>query len=391
MRTPDQVRERIATTWRRQWTEWLGGGGDWPKVFALDPPTERGAQQRWAEFVAWVKSWAPSPLGGQVTTVSRNWSTMGQQQVPTHLSFASAPELAAAVSRDAQNLFEAADRRWRERAAAWPDLAETLRGLAEWMAKLSEPDFTRFIAVVDWLSANRDSGLYVRQLPIAGMDSKWVERHAGPLARLLSQRFECTGALPVVAGLAVDAPCRRVRILDPELRSMVAGLSDLTVRLGELATLPLPVRLALVVENQQTALACQDLPGTVVLMGGGFSVTELGRVPWLERVPILYWGDIDTAGLAILAALRCYHPHTVACLMDEATLRAHRELWSEENNPVHVVAAGLHPDEATLHRDLLEGSTYGRKGVRLEQERLPWPEAWRTVEFAASEILSERA
>ena len=384
MRTPDQIRERLAVTWRRQWTEWLGGGGEWPKEFVLDVPTERVAQQRWAEFSSWVKTWAEAPLGGAVAMASRSWPTMGIQQLPTHVSFASALELAAAIGPDVRARFSAANHRWTERAQAWPDLAEGLRGQAEWLAGLPEADYQRFIAVVNWLSSHRDSGLYLRHLPIAGMDSKWVERHAGPTARLLGLRFGKSGPLHIVAGLAMDTPSRRLRLLDPVLRAMVGGLSDLTVRLDEMAKLQLPVRLALVVENQQTALSCQDLPGAVVLIGGGFSVTELGAVPWLERIPILYWGDIDTAGLSILSALRRYHPHTTSCLMDEATLLAFRDLWSDEGIPVRAGGSGLHQDEEHLRQKLLSG--HWRAGVRLEQERIPWPHAWAAIMSAATSL-----
>lgn len=307
---------------------------------------------------------------------------MGAQQVPTHVSFASALEFAAAVGPDVHALFTVAEHRWVERAQAWPDLAEALRRQIEWLAGLPEPDYERFIAVVDWLSAHRDSGLYLRQLPIPGMDSKWIERHAGHIARLLGHRFGKSGPLHVVAGLAVDAPSRRLRLLDPALRAMVSGLSDLTIRLDEMAELRLPIRLALVVENQQSALSCQELSGAVVLMGGGFSVTELGAVPWLERIPILYWGDIDTAGFSILNALRRYHPHTTSCLMDEATLLAFRDLWSNEDIAVRSACNGLHEDEEQLRQKLL--SDHWRSGVRLEQERIPWPYAWASVVSAAA-------
>jgi hypothetical protein len=381
MRTPEQIRERLAVTWRRQWTEWLGGGGEWPKEFVLNAPTERVAQQRWAEFTSWVKTWLEAPLGGVVVMTNRSWPMMGAQQLPTHVSFASALELATAIAPNVRALFTVANHRWTECVKTWPDLAEALRGQAGWLADLSETDYQRFIAVVDWLSAHRDSGLYLRQLPIAGLDSKWIERHTGPIARLLGQRFGKLGPLHVVAGLAVDAPSRRLRLLDPALRAMVGGLSDLTIRLDEMATLQLPIRLALVVENQQTALCCQELPGAVVLMGGGFSVTELGAVPWLERIPVLYWGDIDTAGFSILSALRQYHPHTTSCLMDEATLLAFRELWSDEGIPVRSACSGLHEDEERLRQKLVSG--HWRVGVRLEQERIPWPHAWTAIMLAA--------
>ena len=385
MRTPDEVRARVKITWERQWAGWLGGGGEWPRTFALDSPTERVAQAHFRRFGEWVQTWAGAPLGGQVTMLDRTWSTLGRQQVPSHVSFHSAREIAAAVGPDAIALYEAAEARFLARVEEWSDLSEVLRVHARWMADLEERDYQRFVTVVNWLAANPDTGMYVRQLPIGGLDSKWVERHAGPIARLVGARHGRSGGLAEVAGLKVDGPRRRIRILDPTIRSMIGGVSDLSVRLDELATLDLPVRVALVVENQQTALACQDLPGAIVLMGGGFAVKDLGRVRWLDRVPLVYWGDIDTAGLTILSALRRYHAHTVSCLMDEMTLLRFRDLWSEEDVPTHAAGEGLGPDEESLRLKLLSG--HFRKqgpGVRLEQERIPWPFAWSAIQDAVA-------
>lgn len=378
MRTPDQIRGRLTTTWRGQWTDWLGDGGSWPKDFSLDAPTEREAQRLWPEFTRWIATWLAAPLGGEMVTATRAWRSMGRQSLPTHVRFGTPAEFAAAMGRSTAELFAVADRRWRDRTAAWPDLASPLRACSEWLAGLSDADYERFVAVVDWLSEHRDTGLYMRQLPIPGLDTKWVETHAGPIARLLAARFGCApGPLTAVAGLASDRSRRRIRLLDPLLRAQVAGLSDISVRIDELATLDLPVRVAIVIENQQTALACGDVPGGILLMGGGFSVAELGRVPWLERVPLVYWGDIDTAGLAILNTLRAWHPHTVACLMDEATLLSHRDLWSWEQKPTPGVFAHLTPPEMELHAKLARG--HWQPGVRLEQERLGWPLAWKEL------------
>jgi hypothetical protein len=389
MRTPEQVRNRLEVMWRRQWTTWLGGGGDWPNDIPLDVPTEREAQRKWPEFMNWLAIWRSKPLGGELLDATRTWPTMGRQDVPTHVRFANAREIAMAVGHSTAELFTRADERWQDRAAAWPDLANTLRGHAEWMSGLSDKDYRRFITVVDWLTINRNCSLYLRQLPIAGLDTKWIEQHMGPIAKLLAIRFGVpTGSLQAIAGLKTEPARRRIKLLDPVLRAKFGGLSDVTVRLDELRALEIPAQLALVVENQETALACEDLSGAVALMGGGFAVTELGTVPWLARIPIIYWGDIDTAGFAILSMLRHYHPHTVSCLMDEETLLKHRPLWSSEKVQTTRPNDGLDPSEAKLYQDLMDGEKWGT-GVRLEQERLSWREAWSIVNSLAESLRAD--
>jgi hypothetical protein len=376
MKQPDDVRRRLETAWARNWTTWLGGGGAWPLTVSLDPPTESKARQHWTHFQAWVRIWNAPEWAGRVEFVSRAWRSLGVQEVPSAVRFEGPDAVAATLGPSKQLQWAASAARWSERVKAWPDLGDELRAIADQLGTFSDGDYQRFITAFEWLASHPDSGLYVRQLPIAGLDSKWVEAHAGPIARLLARRLQRPqGLLAQVAGLAFQSSRRRMRLLDPELRARMGGLSDIQAPLEQLARLVLPVRVAIVVENQQTALACGDIPGAVLLMGGGFAVTELGRIPWLERVPIVYWGDIDTAGLAILNALRSWHPHTVACMMDQETLLCHSDLWSREDVPTLGVLNHLTAEEAELHRLLVSGELWG-PGMRLEQERLEWTRAW---------------
>lgn len=385
MKQPDAVRERLALAWGRHWSDWLGGGGRWPLTIALNAPTEAEARRHWPQFQAWLRAWAAPEWHGLVRFALRSWSSLGPQQLPTHVDLAGPDEVVALLGPASAGSWLTVSARWEDRVAAWPDLQEPLRGLAGWFGSMTELDYCRFVAAFEWLASHPDSGLFVRQLPIAGLDSKWVEGNAGALARLLAARFgRPLGPLAEVAGLVRTPARRRIRLLDPELRRLCAGLSDVEVRLDELATLELPIRVAIVIENQQTALACWDLPGSILLMGGGFAVTELGQVPWLRAVPIVYWGDIDTAGFAILNALRQCHPHTVSCLMDEQALLKHRDLWSIEHSPTRSALGQLRGSEASLYERLLD-STWGR-GVRLEQERIEWPWAWTKLDAAVSEV-----
>ena len=71
----------------------------------------------------------------------------------------------------------------------------------------------------------------------------------------------------------------------------------------------------------------------VVIWGKGFEVDRVGRLPWLADVEVVYWGDIDTHGFAILDRLRAWLPQTRSVLMDRETLLAHRDRWGTEDRP----------------------------------------------------------
>jgi hypothetical protein len=96
---------------------------------------------------------------------------------------------------------------------------------------------------------------------------------------------------------------------------------------------------------------------------------------------VIYWGDIDTHGFAILSRLRALFPHVRSFLMDRETLLTHRPLWAREEEPY---TGGLHhltAEEDALFEELRQG-TLGY-GVRLEQERI----AFGRVEAALSELV----
>lgn len=381
MKWPEEIRTALRARWEGQWRSWLGGGGEWPQRFALGTPTESNALAQWEAFRDWIAAWREF-CGGQVIFASRRWPALGAQDVPTHVSFDGPASISTVLGARETSLWSVAAARFLERRAAWPESEQALRRIAHWMGSVGREDYERFVSVVDWLTANPNSGLWLRQLPVPGLCTKWVEANIGALRQVLACRLgrDVNGPFETLAGLAVDTPKRRIRILDPVVREALGSLDDITVSLDTLARLELPVRAVLVVENLQTALAFSDLPGTVLFVGGGFAVADLRRIPWLSRVPILYWGDIDNAGFAILHTLRQAHPHSTSVLMDEETLLRHRAMWSHDDSHPGATLTSLREEERTVYGKLGAG-VYG-PAVRLEQERVEWQWAMERVHAA---------
>lgn len=373
MKWPEDIRTALRSRWEGQWRSWLCGGGEWPQRFALGVPIEASARAQWDEFREWVAAWRQFEEG-QVTFLARRWPALGAQEVPTHVSFEGPAAIAATLGAKERDLWHSAEVRCGERLQAWQDCESELRRIADWMGSARPEDYARFVSVVDWLTANPKSGLWLRQLPVPGLDTKWVEANIGPLRHVLARRLgrDASGPFAGLAGLAMDMPRRRVRLLDSALRSAVGGLEDLTLGLDALARLELPVRVALVVENQQTALAFRDMPGVMLFVGSGFAASELREVAWLKGVPLLYWGDIDNAGFAILNALRAHHPHARSVLMDEETLLRYRSLWTRDESRPGRILDKLTDDEQATYAKL--GAGVWGPAVRLEQERIDW--AW---------------
>lgn len=308
----------------------------------------------------------------QLTEVTRRWASLGQQVLPSHVVFGSVEDLATFLGADNRRLLRDAQQRHELLERQWPGVLVPDRVLS-WLVGLSAEEADLAVRAVEWLLDNPDADLFVRQLPIVGVDTKWFERHRNPLNWMYVAVSAGTGCSSTEAGFRRDRPRCRIRLLDCALRAAVGGLADFSCPVDDLAHLSLGARCALVVENLQTFLACPDLPGTVLFFGAGYQANLLGTIGWLRELPLLYWGDIDTAGFEILHSLRLGLPQARSFAMDEATLLAHRELWVDDPKQRFSALSTLTPDERMVFEGLQDGR-YGKSGIRMEQERLVWTE-----------------
>ncbi len=223
------------------------------------------------------------------------------------------------------------------------------------------------IAAFSWLDTHRDSGRYVREVSAPGVDTKFTEKHRSVLAAMLGVSSTSAGFLADL-GLRAKPEMVRVRV-SPSLR-LPAPLTELALRATELRELAITPSSALVVENEITYLSVDVPKDGIVIWGKGFEVDRVGRLPWLADIPVIYWGDIDTHGFAILDRLRAWLPHTRSALMDQETLLTHRDRWVSEDRPATSSLMRLTPAELDLYTDLVTDRLGPR--VRLEQERVDW-------------------
>jgi len=132
------------------------------------------------------------------------------------------------------------------------------------------------------------------------------------------------------------------------------------------------------VENEITYLALPNVADAIAIFGGGYAVSVLKLLPWLRDRNLVYWGDLDTHGFAILNQVRTHHPHARSLLMDRVTLLEHESQWVREPRPTNVHLTHLTPEEDELYRDLVE-DIY-QPSLRLEQERIGFGAIQRALE-----------
>lgn len=371
---PDDARAWLRRRYANQRRQWIAGQGSWPLALTLGDPVERSVVEDAGLIRAWIDGWSGWQGPGDVVWEERRWPRLGAQQLPLRLVLRSSAEVAQVVG-DTANFMLARDR-YEAFAQRWSVLrgSGVLVRNTELLAEYTEPDFACLLALIDWFEQHPRSDLYLRQLPIAGMDTKWIDaRRRGLVSELIRAiRGEtCDADFYELCGLRRIPARLRMRVLCPRLRQQLAGLGDVEVPLEELAALHLQPSCILIVENLETGIALPELSGCVAFMKLGMGVSVLGQLPWLRDRPTLYWGDIDTHGYAILDRARAVLPRARSVLMDEATLLALRNLCVQEAEPHRDVdLPRLTPAERTVFDGLL-AHRWGH-ALRLEQERIPW-------------------
>ena len=235
--------------------------------------------------------------------------------------------------------------------------------------------WTRLLATVGWIRDHETPDLYLRQIDVEGVDTKFVETYRLELSELLERvlppsridsRF---GRRDFTRRFRFRArpDYTRVRFLAPQ-SVFPPAISEVSLRSSEFADLDPGCSTVIMVENEITYLALPPLPDALAIFGSGFALGSVAGFVWLQDKRILYWGDVDTYGFLILNRLRARYPQVESVMMDHPTLLAHRSHWGVEEEPTSLALPHLTHAEGELYRDLVE-DTYGHH-VRLEQERV---------------------
>lgn len=246
----------------------------------------------------------------------------------------------------------------------------------------------QMVALVGWMQDHPRPGVYLREVDLPGIHSKFIEAQRGVLAELLDLALPGDAIEAISGGAAQFArrygfrekPLRvRFRWLDPQAPGwVIGGDGDYTVSQAAFARMePLPRRV-FIAENEINFLAFPPAADSIVVFGAGYGFEPLAQAGWLATCALHYWGDIDTHGFAILDQLRAHHPHAKSFLMDRETLLAHRPQWTVEPQPTLRDLPLLSHEESALY-DELRWSRLSDRPLRLEQERIAFGLVVRSV------------
>lgn len=374
--TLDDLKAQVNRLWDRgDLLRPLVVGADFaPCRLLLRGPTSSELAGRFTEVRAWLAGLA------DIQHVRFEWRKinhriLGPQRLPESAWIESLDDAFALLGKRAD-------------AAKFSRVAEVTRSerpeLMAWLAKRPiqaiglHERWPRLLAVVEWVRTHPRPGIYLRQVDIPGVHSKFIEAHRGVLSELLDLvlpaeaiRQEWSGTAHFAARYGfLEKPGRiRFRILDERMVLFPGvGTADVTLDATAFSGLEVPIRRVFITENETNFLAFPQAQDALVVFGSGYGWDALARADWLQRCEIHYWGDIDTHGFAILDQLRGHFAHVASLLMDRGTLLAHEAMWGEEADQTVRDLPRLTEIESALYDDLRDNRV--RKGLRLEQEHI---------------------
>lgn len=387
MKSPTEISRSLARQWQRSSVrlERLLNAASWPQSLNIGKPSARLFTDNIQAVLRHVESWRSIKVGKVDWAPVSYRAGLDPISLPMRWHLRNPSEWIAAtddptVSREyaqLEYLVEQVD-------SAFHALLVAQRSL--WLAKPSE-EVVATAQLAIRLAPGCARGRPLRLLAEHGVDTKFFERNASLLTRLLDERFEGAASeqgLTTFLG-AFEESAHWVLVVP--LQSELLPFKRLRLTTAELAETPLPGSRLLLVENEQCIhLLPETLPDTLAVLGSGLDLQWLASAH-LTRKQIAYWGDMDTWGLLMLARARLQQPALQALLMEQALFEHYAPVSAvvEPSKAQNSAPSGLLPDEANFYRYLVQ-----QDRGRLEQEYLPKTEVQRAINHWAKNHLEPR-
>lgn len=373
--SPADIRAEVLRAWNRGriLAARVTGTAMFPWTLRTRRPDRRELSERFEEVRTWIgdlvnESREVTGHGFAIDWIEIEHRQLGRNRVPDGITLPTEADALQLIGK--RKAVERFDALVAPTLASYPELRA-------WIAKkplevLEQGEaWPRVLEVLEFVRAHPRPGLYLRQVDLPGVDTKFIEARRKLFAELLE--------LVLPESAMVDAPSFearfgfrtkpaivRFRVLDP--RNVIAGLTDVSASIAELAEHPPKCDRVFITENEINGLAFPAHENAIVIFGLGYGLEVLAGLPWLRTRTTHYWGDLDTHGFVMLDRLRAFLPEARSLLMDRETLEAHRFFWVEEPSQAAGPVTRLTQPELALFDDLLH-DRLGRH-VRLEQERI---------------------
>lgn len=334
----------------------------------------------------WVAFWRELAQDWEVETSDKRVAGLGVQHAfPVRVTIPSAE--AALTYLGERRHFETFAARVRPLLVTFPCLESVCLQPKVRELMLQEAGLAAALGeVAAYLISGYRTDCYLRELDIPHVDTKFIERHQDPVARVFAALHPESGVsdfrtlcTQLQWRIRPEEPHIYLRSLDPALT--FAGMQSCMATPMQLAALHLPVERVFVTENKVNGTVFPTVKDALVLYGAGNSITgnsstgsritgSMDDVTWLHTLKELYyWGDLDRDGFTMLARFRRQFPQAQSLLMDEATATACQDFAVPDDG----TAIAEPPAELTAAERAgwlyLQGQPPAHR--RIEQEKVP--------------------
>ncbi|KDE67982.1 hypothetical protein FUSO6_09720 [Fusobacterium necrophorum DAB] len=363
-----------------------------PLKIALKVPTSQEFSLYFMESLEWIQSLkreAKKKNSYELLEKEINFRIVGKNKIPTHVIIPTKEVALHLIQKEAEEklFLMIAD----EFINIWPQNEDLRNWIYKYPFKIINhvgKNFSKLIAIIRWFEKNPRPNLYIRQLDIPEIDTKFMESHKPILEELFKillpeesmdlskKEFEDKFYLKRRETIV------RFRILDETYQEQ--KFKELSIPFTEFKQWNPKIENIFFTENEVNFLAFPNYKNSIVIFGRGYGITLLREVEWLSRKKLYYWGDLDTHGFNILSTARAFFPHLKSFAMTEEILLGYKELWVEEERQWSFDIKYLTKEESDLAIKL-QNNFFGKK-IRLEQERIPFHVIKKHIEKCLHEI-----
>lgn len=312
-------------------------------------------------------------FGYEIEWEMNNHRNSGKNQFPKSIYFSNQIDYLKFIAKEKEfSILQEDSKRLFE---VFPELQSWILQNPMRLVSISD-DLEDIISVCNFLKENPKPNLYVRELPIAGIDTKFIEKNSSILKQFLDRILDASNILSSEDNfekryfLKTKSNLVRFRILSKQGFSMFPGsIRDISLPFEEFLSLDFFGVKVFITENLTNFLSFPAMENAIIIYGEGYSVINLKALNNLQDLEIYYWGDIDLRGFDILSKFREYFPNTKSFLMDAFTYETFSHL--SVNVETEATPSGL--KNLTIEEsELFDFLKKVQNGNRLEQERIPF-------------------
>lgn len=380
------LRDALGRRLGRTFAEDIAGAqSSWPYALSLGRPTKKEILSDFDAIVSLTKtlrSWEQQGLA-HVGYATREAG--GAQRIPARVeipTMTAAAKLATPRGREAWTaIVRRTERRATLLAASFGELEPAARArVLRSQDGCDDLAFDLLLAAGAWFRTHDTRGLTPREVPLPGIDGKWLDNARRRALVCLLAGKEDLGLVGTPNSLAFA-------YLDPAHLASGGRRYDSWVQ-GDAIALAYVPSCVIIVENKDTYLMFPQVEEGICVFGSGKSGAALvSQLPWiLAARRVVYWGDLDADGFEILDGYRAKGIRCQSILMDLGTLerlgRYGTNLEKDHKTPIarpHKELANLTDDERAAYELITSPDYVGNR--RLEQEKIPLAEALAALEL----------